>query len=148
MLAATPLYKESICEGILYHHENYNGSGYPQKLHGESTPMFAKIIHIADVYDALTTKRPYRTELSLLKAYNYISDKVNIMFDPKLVNIFREKIQPLDEGSIVRLSDGGIGIVSETNKIKTDKPVVFLVEKKEYVELAATDIYVTEQLSF
>ncbi len=53
-------YSESILETVLYHHENYDGSGYPYNLSGDSIPLGARIIRVCDVYSALTTDRPYR----------------------------------------------------------------------------------------
>ena len=53
-------YSERILETVLYHHENYDGSGYPYNLSGDSIPLGARIIRVCDVYSALTTDRPYR----------------------------------------------------------------------------------------
>lgn len=53
-------YPESVVEGVLYHHENYDGSGYPQNLSGKEIPFSARIIRVCDVYAALTSDRTYR----------------------------------------------------------------------------------------
>lgn len=53
-------YSQRILQTVLYHHENYDGSGYPQNLSGENIPLGARIIRVCDVYSALTTDRPYR----------------------------------------------------------------------------------------
>lgn len=72
----------------LYHHERWDGSGYPEGLKGEKIPLFARITAIADVFDALTTDRPYRKALSVEEAFTIIEEGKGKHFDPELVNIF------------------------------------------------------------
>jgi len=69
----------------LGHHENYDGSGYPSGLQGESIPLSARIVKLADVFDALTTKRPYKEPWTNEEAIAFIKEKQAIMFDPDLV---------------------------------------------------------------
>jgi putative two-component system response regulator len=69
----------------LGHHENYDGSGYPKGLLGETIPLSARIVKLADVFDALMTKRPYKEPWSIQKTMEFIESKSNIMFDPILV---------------------------------------------------------------
>ncbi|MBE9524638.1 MAG: response regulator [Chloroflexi bacterium] len=78
---------------ILYHHERWDGSGYPKGLKGRDIPLEARLLAIADVYDALTTSRPYhpaRPSLDVLKYLEYYSGK---HFDPDLVPIFVKVIE-------------------------------------------------------
>ena len=70
----------------LGHHENYDGSGYPNGLVGNDIPMSAKVVKLADVFDALTTKRPYKEAWSIDEAIAFIESKKAIMFDPILVD--------------------------------------------------------------
>lgn len=70
----------------LGHHENYDGSGYPEGLQGEHIPMTAKIVKLADVFDALTTKRPYKEPWSVEDTMDFIESKRGVMFDPVLVD--------------------------------------------------------------
>ncbi|OLB52153.1 MAG: hypothetical protein AUI08_01405 [Gemmatimonadetes bacterium 13_2_20CM_2_65_7] len=72
---------------IRNHHENYDGSGYPDGLSGESIPIGARIIMIADTIDAMTTDRPYRRALTLQKALDELVKYSGQQFDPKLVAI-------------------------------------------------------------
>lgn len=74
-----------------YHHEKWDGTGYPTGLKGEEIPISARIMAIADVYDALTTSRPYKKAYSHEEAVNLIINGKNTMFDPKIIDIF-EKI--------------------------------------------------------
>ncbi|MBN1525916.1 MAG: HD domain-containing protein [Spirochaetales bacterium] len=71
----------------LSHHERWDGSGYPNQLSGEKIPLSARISAVADVYDALTTERPYKKSWSHEKAVTEINQKCGIHFDPVLVNI-------------------------------------------------------------
>ena len=71
-----------------YHHEKWNGSGYPDGLKGKNIPLVARIMSIVDVYDALTSKRPYKEPFSHERAMIMIAEKSGIEFDPELVNEF------------------------------------------------------------
>ena len=77
----------------LTHHEKWNGSGYPNNLAGENIHVFGRIVSIADVFDALTSFRPYKKAWSFEDALNYLDEKSGTDFDPKMVNIFKEKIE-------------------------------------------------------
>ncbi|MFN3406310.1 MAG: HD domain-containing phosphohydrolase [Caldimicrobium sp.] len=72
----------------LYHHERWDGTGYPLGLKGTKIPLFARIVALADVFDALTTDRPYRKALSLEEAFSIIKKGQGSHFDPELVEIF------------------------------------------------------------
>ena len=71
-----------------YHHEKWNGKGYPSQLKGERIPLSARIIAIADVYDALTSKRCYKKKLSHSKAKEIIMNEKGELLDPDVVNAF------------------------------------------------------------
>jgi len=77
----------AIC---LSHHERWDGSGYPQGLSGEKIPLSARLTGLADVFDALTTPRPYKDEVSLSEARRLITESSGELFQPELVNIFNE----------------------------------------------------------
>lgn len=72
----------------LYHHERWNGTGYPTGISGEDIPLCARILSIADVYDALTSKRSYKDAFSHEKAMDIIIHDREIFFDPELTDIF------------------------------------------------------------
>jgi PAS domain S-box-containing protein len=72
------------------HHEEWDGSGYPRGLKGEQIPMVARIFAIADVYDALTSNRPYRLAWTREKALEYIREQSGKHFDPKVVKAFMD----------------------------------------------------------
>lgn len=79
----------------LTHHERWNGSGYPQGLRAEEIPMSGRICAIADVFDALTTKRPYKNEISPDEAYTLMLDYSGDMFDPKLISKFKQEFREI-----------------------------------------------------
>lgn len=76
----------------LYHHEKWDGTGYPKGLKGEQIPLAARIFAIVDVYDALTTERPYRPAWPKEKALAYIQEQSGKHFDPNIVAAFLEII--------------------------------------------------------
>ncbi|MRS05026.1 HD domain-containing protein [bacterium] len=78
-----------------YHHERFNGSGYPYGRRGEEIPVAAKIFAVADVYDALVTPRPYKDLLDDKDAFELILDSKGVLFDPKVVDVFSNKYQEI-----------------------------------------------------
>ena len=70
------------------HHEDYNGEGYPDKLKGEKIPLMARILHIVDVFDAVTSNRSYRLSMKTEQALDILRSGKGTQFDPDLVDIF------------------------------------------------------------
>jgi HD-GYP domain-containing protein (c-di-GMP phosphodiesterase class II) len=81
--------------GILYHHERWDGTGYPAGLRGEETPLEARILAIADAFTALTSARPYRPSLSYEQAIEEIKRGAGTQFDPNLAETFVTVVQKL-----------------------------------------------------
>ncbi len=77
---------------VLHHHEKYDGTGYPSKLKGEEIPLLARIITIADSFDAMTSDRPYRKAFSAEDALKELRLKAGTQFDPDLVAVFEKVI--------------------------------------------------------
>ena len=73
---------------VLYHHERWDGKGYPAGLKAEEIPIGARIIAIADVYQALTSNRPYRKAFSKKKALQIIKEGAGTQFDARIVDLF------------------------------------------------------------
>ena len=73
------------------HHERFDGHGYPQRLVGENIPLEARIVAVVDVYDALTSIRPYRTAWQAEQAFAYLEQEKGRHFDPDLVDLFLSK---------------------------------------------------------
>ncbi|MCI0733714.1 MAG: two-component system response regulator [Methylococcaceae bacterium] len=72
----------------LTHHEMWNGQGYPEGLKGEEIPLAGRIVTLADVFDALTTERPYKKAWTVEKTLEFIQKKSGVIFDPWLVEVF------------------------------------------------------------
>jgi HD-GYP domain-containing protein (c-di-GMP phosphodiesterase class II) len=81
----------SIAGHVLAHHERWDGTGYPNGLKGEEIPLEARIIAVADAYDAMTSDRPYRKALSEEAAVEEIKRNTGTQFDPAIVKAFVEK---------------------------------------------------------
>jgi HD-GYP domain-containing protein (c-di-GMP phosphodiesterase class II) len=79
---------ESYLPVVELHHENWDGSGYPLGLRGEQTPIGARIVHVVDAYDAMTTDRPYRRGLSHDEAIDILERFAGSQFDPAVVKAF------------------------------------------------------------
>ena len=90
---------EAILPGILYHHEHYDGSGYPEGLSGDNIPLIARIIAVADAFDALITNRPYRKALSVDGAKEVLIENKGSQFDPKIVDVFIKEMNVCGEDS-------------------------------------------------
>lgn len=80
------------------HHEKYDGSGYPEGTRGDMIPIEARIVAVADVFDALMTKRPYKEKWSLQEAVQYLRNNSGSHFDPRCVKAF---VQQLDKVKVV-----------------------------------------------
>jgi diguanylate cyclase (GGDEF)-like protein len=79
---------------ILHHHEHYDGSGYPAGLSGDNIPLEARILSVADAYDAMTSPRSYRQQLTLEDAVVELKRCAGTQFDPEVVELFCNLIQP------------------------------------------------------
>ena len=75
-----------------YHHERWDGRGYPEGLHGEVIPLSARIMSVADVFDALASPRVYKPAFPLDKARSIIREGAGTQFDPKCVEVFLEAL--------------------------------------------------------
>jgi HD-GYP domain-containing protein (c-di-GMP phosphodiesterase class II) len=75
-------------ELVLSHHERFDGTGYPRRLQGGNIPLGARLFAVADAFDAMTTKRPYRPESTFEKARTAITEGAGSQFDPRVVDAF------------------------------------------------------------
>lgn len=88
---------EQILKAVRHHHERYNGTGYPDGLSSEQIPLGAKILAVADAYDAITSERPYRAAINAQKACQEIERYKGSQFDPEVVDTFlriKKDLQP------------------------------------------------------
>lgn len=94
---------DDVLDGIKYHHERYDGKGYPEGLKGKEIPLVARIIAIADTLDAMTSDRPYRKGLDFEYALEQIRNVKGSQLDPDLVDAFLNSFSNLEELKLVRM---------------------------------------------
>ncbi|MDR2932549.1 MAG: HD-GYP domain-containing protein [Oscillospiraceae bacterium] len=94
------------CMGALQHHENFDGSGYPNQLKKDKISIYGRIIAITDVYDALTSRRPYRQPMLSAAAIEYLGANAGTMFDPDAVKSFKNVVAIYPSGICVELTSG------------------------------------------
>jgi len=90
---------------ILHHHERYDGTGYPSGLAGDKIPIEARILSVADAYDAMISPRPYRRQLSSEEAIEELKACSGTQFDPIIVDVFIEIIQKNNDNFIAYNKD-------------------------------------------
>lgn len=124
-----------VKKAILFHHERWNGSGYPLKLKGEAIGNFASIVAVADVYDALTTERPYKKALSLNEALTYLLKKSDEYFNPFVVNRFVNEMSKVNQipsffpvGSFVLLNTGETAYITGKDDEYTLRPEILILK--------------------
>ena len=125
----------------LEHHEKYDGSGYPNRISKDKISLFGRICAVADVYDALTTDRPYRVAMQPYDAMKILVAGIDKHFDPHILNTFIRKFSIYPAGSLIKLNNGCIALVIRNNPRAVIRPVIKLLtdEKgkhlKERVEI-------------
>lgn len=130
--------------GILDHHEKFSGGGYPNNAKGDKISLYGRIISIADVYDALTSDRPYRKGLLPSEAIEYIMGGTGNLFDPELVRVFVRKIAPYPVGTTVKLSNGLSGIVTDNFESFCMRPNIRIFKNGDY-EIKPFDICLADR---
>lgn len=99
-------------EIALGHHEKFDGSGYPQGLRGEEIPLFSRIVAVADVFDALTSERPYKKAWTLEAAVDFLNDGAGKHFDPRCVQCFLESWEDVMAIRELHVDDGESKLLS------------------------------------
>jgi len=139
----------------LQHHEKIDGSGYPLGLGSKETDFLSQITTVADIYEALTSDRPYRKGLPIGEVVEYLMGNAGYKLNMEVVETFIRHISPYQVGDLVKLSDGREAIVSELNPVLPFRPKVRIkVENEqgkpqlaEEVDLARiTTLTITEEL--
>jgi HD-GYP domain-containing protein (c-di-GMP phosphodiesterase class II) len=130
MEAIMELYGEPfrwLAEAVYHEHEREDGQGYPQGLSGNQISEYAKVIGLADVYEALTHNRPQRKRLLPHKAVQEIVQTQKAQFHQKLLKIMLEELSVFSLNSFVRLNSNAIGRVTETIRGQPLRPVIQLL---------------------
>ncbi|MBR5579661.1 MAG: HD-GYP domain-containing protein [Lachnospiraceae bacterium] len=125
-----------IKEAALMHHERYDGTGYPQGLKGDEISIFARIVAIADVYEAMTADRVYREGICPFDVIEKLEKETYGKYDTYFMSVFLENIMNSHISDTVLLSDGRVGEVVLINKNYLSKPLVKC--ENEFVDLQKT----------
>jgi putative nucleotidyltransferase with HDIG domain len=107
---------------VLHHHEKTDGSGYPERLKDKEISLFAKMGAVCDVYDAITSNRPYKTGWDPAESLRKMADWANGHFDPLVFQAFVKSLGIYPIGSLVKLNSGRLGIVIDQTQKSLLKP--------------------------
>jgi putative nucleotidyltransferase with HDIG domain len=114
----------TVIDIVAYHHERFNGAGYPNGLAGVEIPVFARIAAIADCYDAMTSLRPYAPAISPSQAIKKLYEWRDIDFQSELVEEFIQSIGIYPAGTVVELSNGEVGVVLSEYRTRRLRPKI------------------------
>lgn len=128
ILKSSSDYSPNILAGVLFHQEKYDGTGYPTGIAGEKIPLIARILAVCDVFDALTSNRPYRVPWSVVETEEYILGGSGTHFDLTVTQAFLRAFNPFPIGTMVELSDGRHGVVIKDNQ-NVIRPTVRIMGK-------------------
>ncbi|WP_276318728.1 HD-GYP domain-containing protein [Marinitoga lauensis] len=153
LLENSGITNKKIIDGALEHHERYDGSGYIFKKKGNEISYYGRVLALADVYDALTSKRSYKDPWTPYKTLSYILAHVNKHFDPVFTQNLVNSLGLFPPGMKVMLNDGSEGIIIATNRANKMKPIIkindYIVDLLEEKNLRITKIvayeYIEEQ---
>lgn len=149
MVRNSSFINDNIKNGILYHHERVDGSGYPKGLNGDQIPVFAKIIAIADIYTALIEERAYRSKLTPFIAMRIMESNYKEKLDIEILYIFLRKIGDKYLGSKVLLNNGEEAEIIFMPRVNIYRPIVKVISTSsvldlgvpEYKELEIVEVY-------
>jgi putative nucleotidyltransferase with HDIG domain len=113
MLRKSSRFEAPVLDAVLHHHEKIDGSGYPKGQTGDEIGVLAKMAAVCDVYDAITSNRPYKAGWDPADSLRKMAEWASGHFDPAIFQAFVKSIGIYPVGSLVRLSSGRLGVVVE-----------------------------------
>lgn len=128
-------FSDIVTQAVYEHHEWVNGEGYPRRVAKDDIMFISKILRAADVYDAMTSNRPYHAPFLPSEVMEYIMGRTGLEFDAKVVRIMSKELCIFPVGCEVELSDGAHGIVIENHKGFVMRPTIKLIPTGEIVDL-------------
>lgn len=123
ILAASHVVDAVSLDVVLHHHEKIDGSGYPERLNGENLSLYAKMAAVCDVYDAITSNRPYKSGWDPAESLRRMAEWSG-HFDPTVFQAFVKSIGIYPVGSLVRLTSGRIGVVTGQSPKSLTTPII------------------------
>ncbi|MGM0501203.1 MAG: HD-GYP domain-containing protein [Bacillota bacterium] len=120
---------------VRFHHEKNDGSGYPEGRTEDKLHQAVKIVSVCDVFDALTSDRPFRERWPNNKALDFIISKGGVTFDREVVKAFKDVVALYPIGTKVTLNDGTKALVSGHNEYFPERPVVKIIEDEQGNEI-------------
>lgn len=141
LLAASGI-AEAVKDVCLHHHEKVDGSGYPEGLNGETMSLFAKMGAVCDVYDAITSNRPYKAGWDPAESIKQMAEWKG-HFDPTVFQAFVKSLGIYPVGAFVRLESGRMGVVveqSESSLLRPKVRVFFSARSKAYIVPVTIDL--------
>ncbi len=132
-----------IAKAILTHHEKEDGSGYPLGLTGDKLNLYSKVITVADIFDAMTANRVYKSKDTPFKVFELMQHGSFGVLDPIVLNTFLNNVTTYYIGSEVRLNTGEIGVVVFINSSNMSRPVVKVGER--YIDTSISNILRIEE---
>lgn len=127
-----------VAVAILTHHEKEDGSGYPLGLTGEKLNLYSKIITIADIFDAMTANRTYKSKDTPFKVFELMQHGSFGIIDPVVLSVFLDNITSYYIGAKVRLNTGEVGEVVFMNRMNLSRPVIKVDDR--YIDTAISKI--------
>ena len=119
------------------HHERWDGSGYPRGIAADRIGEFPRLAAISDVYDAVTSQRPYAPAEPAHVGVGIITGGAGTAFDPAIVKVFRRVVVPYPVGTELTLPDGRIGVVASVDPDRPEEPVVRVEGAEVRVDMRA-----------
>lgn len=120
----------AVIEMVQFHHERFDGSGYPHGTNGSGIPPHGRIAAIVDCYDAMTTRNGYSPALAAYDAARELNEMRDEQFHGEVVEQFLQAIGMFPTGSVIELSDGSTGLVLEQNRGNPLQPKVLILREK------------------
>lgn len=123
LLESDSVISPEVYDVCLHHHEKYDGSGYPKKLKGQDISLFSRMAAVCDVYDAITSDRPYKAGWGPAESLQRMAQWQG-HFDPQVFQAFVRTMGIYPVGSLLRLRSGRLAVVTEKNEVNLLKPKV------------------------
>ena len=123
--------ESSVIQTVLQHHEQYDGEGYPRQLAGEEIHFYARIVHLAMTFTAMTQPRYHRPARSMINSIQFILTEESDQFDPQVLDAFKESIGIYPVGFFVRLKSDCQGMIVSANAENPESPEVNVLTDRE-----------------